>query len=287
MKRKIAAILAAEAPNYARNITTHAAATLPQLVLARRVFEEQISAHDGRIFNTAGASILAEFSSSVEAVRCALAVQQRLLAQLTRTPTDHPLVFRIGLTIGDIVDHEGDLLGDGVNVAARLAVLADDGGVCVSHTVYEQVRTKVDIRVVDLGPQTLKNMPDTVHALTVHVGDGGARQALVRSGSERGVQPTNGTTPPWAWLGLLGSAALAAAIGWQTLVASNDKQGITQAAPPPATSVTASPRPPQAADTRVEPDRAGKSQRCGEILERIQAGSATTDDRSTLQKFCS
>ena len=166
MKRKIAAILAADAVGYSRLVAEDEEDTLARLASYRGVFGDFVTRFGGRIFNTAGDAILAEFESAVDAVRCAVDVQESLRARnLAYTPS-RQMSFRIGITIGDVVERDGDLLGDGVNVAARLESVAPDGGICISRSVYEVVANKVSLEFSDRGEQHLKNIPDPVHAYT-------------------------------------------------------------------------------------------------------------------------
>ena len=166
MKRKIAAILAADAVGYSRLVAEDEEDTLARLASYRGVFGDFVTRFGGRIFNTAGDSILAEFESAVDAVRCAVDIQESLRARnLAYTPS-RQMSFRIGITIGDVVERDGDLLGDGVNVAARLESVAPDGGICISRSVYEVVANKVSLEFSDRGQQYLKNIPDPVHAYT-------------------------------------------------------------------------------------------------------------------------
>jgi class 3 adenylate cyclase len=291
MKRKIAAILAADAPAYPGLLAAHAAAALTQLEAARRVFADTVTSFDGRIFNAAGASVLAEFASSVEALRCALAVQQGLADRGAAVPAAQRLWFKIGLTIGDIVEHEGDLLGDGVNVAARLAQFADDGGVCASRALYEQVRGRVEISAVDLGLKQLKNMPEPVRAFALTAGSNGTALGPLDRPA-----PAASSAPRWALAGLAGLGLVAGLAAWQigTQSASRDTQATAPSTPGPARSATTAvpiePAPlariPGAASSTGEFDRSQKSQRCAEVLERIQAGSASPADRETLAQRC-
>ena len=124
----------------------------------------------GRIFNTAGDAILAEFPSAVDAVRCAIDVQESLRTRNLAYPASRQMSFRIGITIGDVVERDGDLLGDGVNIAARLQTLAPAGGLCVSRTVYEQVANKLSVEFADIGEQEVKNIPSPVHAFALALG---------------------------------------------------------------------------------------------------------------------
>jgi TolB-like protein len=126
-----------------------------------------IAEHGGRIANTAGDSVLAEFSSAVDAVQCAVAVQERLGQVAADAPEDRPLHFRIGIHLGDVATRGGDLLGDGVNIAARLEGLAEPGCVCLSETVHAFVRKALPLAYTDLGEQALKNIDEPVRAYAV------------------------------------------------------------------------------------------------------------------------
>ena len=167
MKRKISAILAADVAGYSRLVAEDEEETLGRLGMHRTVFDDLVARWGGRIFNTAGDAALAEFPSSVDAVRCALDVQEGIRARNLTFPPSRQMLYRIGITVADVVEREGDLLGDGVNIAARLGGLAVPGGVCVSRTVYEQVANKLPVKFEDMGQQRLKNMPSAIHAYAV------------------------------------------------------------------------------------------------------------------------
>ncbi|WP_375465477.1 HlyD family efflux transporter periplasmic adaptor subunit [uncultured Methylobacterium sp.] len=167
MKRTIAAILAADVAGYSRLMAEDEEDTLRRLTAAKAVFREQVARFDGRVFNTAGDAILAEFPSAVEALRAGLAIQAGLDDLDRDDPPTRRVRFRMGLTIGDVVEQDGDLLGDAVNVAARLEGLAEPGGLCLSRTVHEAVSGKVAVTYRDIGPQRLKNIPRPVHAYRV------------------------------------------------------------------------------------------------------------------------
>jgi adenylate cyclase len=126
--------------------------------------DDFIARAGGRIFNTAGDAVLAEFPSAVEAVRCAIDIQESLRTRNMAYPASRQMSFRIGITIGDVVERNGDLLGDGVNIAARLEGIAPVGGICISRTVYEQVANKLSVQFADIGEQQVKNIPTPVHA---------------------------------------------------------------------------------------------------------------------------
>ncbi|MGE0024112.1 MAG: tetratricopeptide repeat protein [Hyphomicrobium sp.] len=168
MKRKIAVILAADIAGYSRLIAEDEEETLRRFEGYRTVFSEFVDRGGGRIFNTAGDAILAEFQSAVEAVRSAIDIQESLRARNLAYPPSRHMNFRIGITIGDVVEREnGDLLGDGVNIAARLESVAPPGGVCVSRSIHEAVASKMALQFADAGPQALKNIPERIHAFTL------------------------------------------------------------------------------------------------------------------------
>jgi len=168
MKRKIAAIMAADVAGYSRLVAEDEEETMRRLTSYRSVFEEFVGRGYGRIFNTAGDAVLAEFPSAVEAVRCAIDVQESLRTRNLAYPPSRQMQFRIGITIGDVVERDdGDLLGDGVNIAARLEALADPGGICVSRAVFEQVANKLSVQFADGGEQQLKNIPMPIQVYRV------------------------------------------------------------------------------------------------------------------------
>ena len=180
MKRTIAAILAADVAGYSRLMAEDEEDTLARLAAAKRVFREAVDRFGGRVFNTAGDAILAEFPSAVEALRSALAIQGALNDLDRHDPPQRRVRFRMGLTIGDVVEVEGDLLGDGVNIAARLEGLADPGGICLSRTLHEAVSGKVPVTFRDIGAQRLKNIPRPVHAFRVMMPEDPAGAAAPR-----------------------------------------------------------------------------------------------------------
>ena len=167
MKRKIAAIFAADIAGYSRLVAEDEEETLRRLASYRQVTDDFIAKCGGRIFNTAGDAVLAEFPSAVEAVRCAIDIQESLRTRNMAYPPSRQMAFRIGITIGDVVERDGDLLGDGVNIAARLEGLAEVGGICISRAVHEQVANKLSVQFADIGAQEVKNIPTPVHAYMV------------------------------------------------------------------------------------------------------------------------
>jgi adenylate cyclase len=159
VERRLAAILAADVVGYSRLMGADEIGTLRQLKAHRReLVEPSIAAHCGRVVKTIGDGLLVEFPSAVEAVACAIAVQQGLASRNQKLPEEKRLLFRIGINVGDIIIEEGDIFGDGVNVAARLETLCAPGGLCISRAVRDQVRDKLPVAFDDLGEQTVKNI---------------------------------------------------------------------------------------------------------------------------------
>ncbi|WP_247654408.1 adenylate/guanylate cyclase domain-containing protein [Microvirga sp. HBU67558] len=152
---------------YSRLMERDEVGTLKALTAHREVMDRLITEHGGRIANTAGDSVLAEFPSAVDAVQCAMAVQEALVQANQGTPEERRLQFRIGVHVGDVMVRAGDLLGDGVNIAARLESLADPGGLCISEATYGYVRKTLPHAFEDLGPQTVKNIEEPVRAFVL------------------------------------------------------------------------------------------------------------------------
>jgi class 3 adenylate cyclase len=167
VNRRLAAILAADATNYSGLVAEDEESTLRALAIHRAGIDEAIANHSGRIFATAGDSVLAEFSSPVQAVRAAIEMQRVLEQAKARCALRAPMLFRIGVNVGDVVVDGDNILGDGVNLAARLENHAPPGGICVSANVRDHVLGKVDCRFQDLGTQFLKNIPRPVRAFQV------------------------------------------------------------------------------------------------------------------------
>jgi len=162
--RRLATILAADVVGYSRLMAQDEEATVRTLKAHREIIDRLIARHEGRIFNTAGDSVLAEFGSAVEAVRCAITIQDELRVRNAELVEARQMLFRIGVNIGDVITDGDDLLGDGINVAARLEGIAPAGGVCISGSTFEQVKNKLSIGFEALGLQAVKNIPDPVAA---------------------------------------------------------------------------------------------------------------------------
>jgi len=175
MERKLAAILAADVVGFTGLIARDEEGTIRRLERLRAdVIDMQIEAHRGRVFKALGDGVLAEFSSTLEAVRCAIGIQRTMAAQSSDTD-DGALVLRIGVSVGDVVLQGADLLGDGVNVAARLESIAEPGGIAVSGEVMSQIRGKVDLQLKDCGHERVKEADAPIHVYkTRSAGDAGS-----------------------------------------------------------------------------------------------------------------
>ena len=154
MKRRLAAILAADVVGYSRLMEQDEAGTMA-LLRARRhnVLMPLVTRHGGRVFKLMGDGVFIEFTSVVNAVECAVDLQKAMQAQNADMPTHHHILLRIGINLGDVIVEGSDLYGDGVNLAARLEALADPGGICISGDVYRHVRSKLHLDFQDLGEQ--------------------------------------------------------------------------------------------------------------------------------------
>ncbi len=170
--RKLATILSADVAAYSRLMAEDEEHTLRTFRGHRQVFETLVALHRGRIFNTAGDAILAEFGSAVEAVRCATEIQAALRTRNDKLPADRRVEFRVGVNLGDVMVQGDDLLGDGVNVAARLQGAAKPGGICIAGSVYDQIRNKLSLAFTPLGDVSYKNIPRAVRTFAITEAEG-------------------------------------------------------------------------------------------------------------------
>ena len=179
-ERRLAAILAADVAGYSRLMGVDEEGTLAQLKAHRReLIDPEINEHRGRIVKTTGDGMLIEFTSVVDAARCAVNIQRGMAERNAGVDQDKRIEFRIGVNLGDIIIDGGDIFGDGVNVAARLESIAEPGGICISEDAFRQIRGKIDNACEDLGEQRLKNITNPVQAYRVRLHDhAGAEVAL-------------------------------------------------------------------------------------------------------------
>jgi adenylate cyclase len=167
VSRRLVAVFAADVEGYSRLMGSDEVGTLKGLTERRAILDRIIGDHGGRIANTAGDSVLAEFGSAADAVQCAADAQAAMAEANSSLPPDRHISFRIGVHIGDVMIRAGDLFGDGVNIAARLQALAQPGGVCISGATYDQVRKVLPMTFVDLGVQQVKNIQEPIRAYQV------------------------------------------------------------------------------------------------------------------------
>jgi TolB-like protein/class 3 adenylate cyclase len=199
--RRLAAILAADVVGYSRLIERDEDGTLERLKTLRKGFIEPIlDRHDGRIAKLMGDGALVEFPSAVEAVEAAVEVQRAVEAHERDRPAEERLCFRIGISLGDVVHEDGDVFGEGVNLAARLEGLAEPGGVCTTRIVYEQARHRLPIGFASMGQRRLKNIEEPVEVWRVVPGGAPPRRRLPA------------LRPRWAALAAVAAATLAALV---------------------------------------------------------------------------
>src|SRR5689334_13191549 len=213
VKRRLTTVLCADVSGYSRLMEEDETGTMETLRRSRTAMAGLVERHDGRIVNTWGDAVIAEFGSVVEAVQCAVEIQQEISSQ-NSDPHAQQMRFRIGVNLGDVMVDGSDIFGDGVNIAARLQDLAEPGGIVVSASVYDQVYNKLSLGFDCLGQQQMKNVaPVTSYRVTMGggavgqrdfpIGEGPARQAGAVAGSGAGAQWTSDRYEPSAWMGAI------------------------------------------------------------------------------------
>ena len=171
VERRLAAVLAADVSGYSRLMGADEEGTLAALKACRReIIDPKIAEHRGRIVKTTGDGALVEFASAVDAVRCAIEIQGTMAERNAAIPEDGRIELRIGINVGDIIVDEGDIYGDGVNIAARVETLATPGAICLSENAYQQIKGKLVLDVCDIGEQQLKNIVQPVRVYRVNAG---------------------------------------------------------------------------------------------------------------------
>jgi len=169
VERKLAAIFAADIAGYSRLMARDEVGTLARLKRCRAIIDRLIASHHGRIFNTAGDSVVADFASAVDAVQCAVAVQAAIVTENAGGTVNEPMQFRIGVHVGDVMVDGDNLLGDGVNIAARLEALAEPGAICISATARDHIGNKLPLAFDDVGDQKVKNIDQAIRVYRVQV----------------------------------------------------------------------------------------------------------------------
>ena len=168
--RRLVAILAADIAGYSRLMGADEEGTLAALKAIRRErWDAKVEDHRGRIVKTTGDGLLVEFASVVDAVRCAVEVQRGMAERNAHVPAEKRIEFRIGINLGDVILDEGDIYGDGVNIAARLEAFAEPGEICVSRVVRDQVRDRLEVSFEDAGEQRVKNIARPVHVYRISI----------------------------------------------------------------------------------------------------------------------
>src|SRR5712664_3434535 len=162
MERKLTAIFSADVKGYSRLMGEDEVATIRTLTTYREVMTTLIQQHRGRVVDSPGDNLLAEFASAVDAVQCAVEIQRELKAKNADLPDSRKMEFRIGINVGDVIVEGERIYGDGVNIAARLEGLAEPGGICISGTVYDHVENKLALGYEYLGEQAVKNIAKPV-----------------------------------------------------------------------------------------------------------------------------
>ena len=189
-KRKLAAILSADAKDYSRLMEDDEEATVRTITAYRELMVSQIQNQNGRVVDAKGDNLLAEFSSVVDAVRCAVEIQRELGKRNAELPDHRKMEFRIGVNLGDVIEEGQTIYGDGVNIAARLEALAEGGGICISGTAFDQIRKRLSVGYEYLGEQAVKNIETPVRVYRVLMEPEAAGKVI---GEER-VKPKH-----WRW----------------------------------------------------------------------------------------
>ncbi|MBW1789700.1 MAG: adenylate/guanylate cyclase domain-containing protein, partial [Deltaproteobacteria bacterium] len=167
IKRRLAAILSADVKGYSRLMREDEAATVRTLTTYREIMSTLIQQHRGRVVDSPGDNLLAEFASVVDAVQGAVAIQKELKARNAALPDNRKMTYRIGINLGDVIVEGDRIYGDGVNIAARLEGLADPGGICISRTAFDQIEDKLPLGYEYLGEKSVKNISKPVRAYRV------------------------------------------------------------------------------------------------------------------------
>ena len=191
VKRKLTAILSADVEGYSRLMGADEVGTIRTLTAYRDAMTELILQHRGRVVDDPGDNLLAEFASVVDAVQCAVEIQRELAERNAELPENRKMQFRIGINLGDVVEEEERIYGDGVNIAARMESLAEGGGICISGTVYDHVKNKVKLEYEYIGEQTVKNISEPIAVYRVLSFPGAAAHRVIRAKNAAGMKWRN------------------------------------------------------------------------------------------------
>ena len=209
-KRKLAAILSADVEGYSRLMDDDEEATVRTLTSYRTAITDLVQQYRGRIIDTPGDNILADFTSVVDAVNCAVEIQRELAERNAALPDNRKMQFRIGVNLGDVIDEDGRIYGDGVNIAARVESLAEAGGICISGRAHDQVENKLGLEYEDLGKHEVKNISRPIQVYRVLSYPGAAAHRVVQAKESLGRK--------WRKIGLSAAAIVIVAVAlgiWQ------------------------------------------------------------------------
>ena len=250
--RKLATILSADVAEYSRLMGEDEEGTLRTFRGHKQVFESLVAMHRGRIFNTAGDAILAEFASAVEAVRCATDIQSALRTRNDQLPANRQVRFRIGINLGDVMVQGQDLMGDGVNVAARIQTAAEAGGVCISGSVHDQIRNKLSLSFHSLGERSFKNIQQPVRTFAVSESEPELGNTPVENKAASPAAAAVRKSSPAKWL-IAATVILLAGGGYWAYAVREHKTAEKPQAIPAASSATASLSDPSGASPGSSP----------------------------------
>ena len=199
VKRKLTAILSADVQGYSRLMGDDERATVRTITAYRKVMTDLIQGYNGRVVDAKGDNVLAEFPSVVDAIQCAVEIQKELKVRNADLPEHRWMKFRIGINLGDVIEEEDTIYGDGVNIAARLESLADGGGICISGTAFDQIGKKVPLGYEYLGEQIVKNIEKPIRTYRALMEPEAVGKVI---GEERS------THSKWRWAAIGGLALL-------------------------------------------------------------------------------
>jgi adenylate cyclase len=205
VKRKLSAILSADVVGYSRLMGEDEVSTVRTLEACRKVMSDLIEQFRGRVVDSPGDNLLAEFSSVVDAVQCAVEIHEVIRAKNEELPEDRRMLFRIGVNLGDVIEEGDRIYGDGVNIAARLEGLAEAGGICISGSAHEQIKNKLALGYEYIGEHTVKNIAEPLKVYRVPMGP---KVAFPKEGSEKKTKSKN-----WQWTALGAAGAIIVIIG--------------------------------------------------------------------------
>jgi len=208
-KRKLAAILSADVEGYSRLMDDDEEATVRTLKTYRTAINDLVQQFRGRVVDAPGDNLLAEFTSVVDAVNCAVEIQRDLAERNTELPYNRQMQFRIGVNLGDVIEDDGNIYGDGINIAARVESLAEAGGICISGRAYDQVSNKLGLEYENLGEHQVKNISTPIRVYRVLSHPGAAAHRVVQAKESLGRK--------WRKIGFSAAAIVLVAVAWRLI----------------------------------------------------------------------